>query len=120
MKTGGGHSPQLKGKYIMSDVQVIKLISGEEVIGSIKDIEIESRQLVELKSPAIIILMPQEDNPDVAQVGLAPWCPYADKQLVHVMPSSITAVITPKKELLAEYNKLYGSRIITAKKDIVT
>jgi len=38
------------------------------------------------------------------------------------MPAAVTAVVNPKKELIVEYEKLYGtnSPIITPNKEIVT
>ena len=105
----------------MENIQVIKLISGEEIIGEITDIEIEGRQLIEVKNGAIILLMPQEDDPSSANIALAPWCPYADKAMVHVMPSSVTCVIQPKKQLSDEYQKMFAPAIFTPpKKEIIT
>jgi hypothetical protein len=103
-------------------IQVIKLITGEEIIAKVTDIQIEGRDLIQVNQPAIIILMPNDDNPNQAQIGLAPWVPYAENATAHIMPAAVTAVVNPKKELIVEYEKLYGtnSPIITPNKEIVT
>lgn len=101
-------------------VKVIKLITGEEIISTVTDIEIEGREIIQVSQPAIIILMPNDDNPNQAQIGLAPWAPYANNQVAHIMPNAIAAIIDPKPELVTEYEKLYGSKIITPSREIVT
>ena len=103
-------------------IQVIKLVTGEEIIAKITDIKIEGRDLIQVERPAIIILMPNDDNPNQAQIGLAPWVPYAENATAHVMPAAVTAVINPTQELVREYEKLYrtNSPIITPDKEILT
>lgn len=103
-------------------IQVIKLITGEEIIAKITDIKIEGRDLIQVEQPAIIILMPNDENPNQAQIGLAPWVPYAENATAHIMPAAVSAVVNPKQELVSEYEKLYGtnSPIITPNTDIVT
>lgn len=105
----------------MSDknIQVVKLISGEEIIGSIEDIEIEGKPVIKITKPAIILLMPKEDNPNEAQIALAPWVPYADEGGVFLMVHAVTAIIMPKAEIVNEYTRITSSIIQPDKKIVV-
>lgn len=105
--------PQLIG-YIMT--QIIKLSSGEELIGTVSDFEVEGRQVIKMEKPAVIIMQPVEGQTDKFGIGLAPYAPYADQNSIHIMPTHVIAIMQPTDQLKNEYNTHYGSGIITPEK----
>ena len=96
----------------MSNIQIIKLSSGEELIGQVDDIEIEGRTLIQIQKPAVVMLIPDQREEGKFGIGLAPYAPYADKSTVSIMPNHVIAVMIPGTSLLNEYNKHYGSGVI--------
>ena len=99
-------------------VQILKLSSGEEVIGKVTDIVIEERQIIVLQKPAVIILQPTE-NDGKFSMGLAPYAPYAFENTIHIMPNHVIGVMQPTDQMKNEYDTHYGSEIITPKKQSI-
>lgn len=83
----------------MNNVQILKLSSGEELIGKVSDIEIEGRQLIQIEKPAVVMLVPDKIDQSKFGIALAPYAPYADKNLIHIMPSHIIAIFVPARVL---------------------
>ena len=110
--------PQLTG-YIM--IQILKLSSGEELIGTVSDFEVEGRQVIKMDKPAVIIMQPVEGQKDKFGIGLAPYAPYAEQNSLNIMPTHVIAVMQPTDNLKNEYNTYYGSGVIVPEKSkIVT
>jgi len=105
--------PQLIG-YIM--IQILKLSSGEELIGTVSDFEVEGRQVIKIEKPAVIILQPVEGQDGKFGIGLAPYAPYAEKNEVSIMPQHVIAIMQPTDNLKNEYNTHYGSGVIVPEK----
>jgi len=99
-------------------IQILKLSSGEEVIGQVTDIVVDERQIIVLQKPAVIILQPTE-NDGKYSIGLAPYAPYAHENTMHIMPQHVIAVMQPTSQMKDEYNTHYGSSIITPKKQSI-
>ena len=91
----------------MSEVNVFKLTSGEEIISEISK---KFDSYFELKNPASIILQRTDQGVGVA---LMPFMAYADRK-VKLMYHSITAQAEPDINMKNEYSRLYGSGIIAA------
>lgn len=102
----------------MSDIQIVKLTSGEELIGTMTEVEIEGRQFVQIEKPAVVMLIPDQQEEGKFGIGLAPYAPYADKNIVPIFPNHIISIFTPSKVLLDEYNKHYGSKLIVPEQKI--
>lgn len=88
----------------MGDVKVFKMISGEEIIGSI--VSTDSSKY-EVKNPAQIVLQRTETGVGVA---MAPYMPYATGN-INLHQTAIASDCTPDINLVNEYNKLFGSGI---------
>lgn len=97
-------------------VQIVKLMSGEEIIGKVSDLIIEGRSVVKLEKPAIIILSPVEGQKDKFGIGMAPYAPYAEGNIMHVLPHGIIGLMEPTEELMNEYNQHYGDGIFVPQK----
>ena len=106
--------PQIIG--LIMTVQIVKFMSGEEVIGKVSDLNIEGRNVVKLEKPAIIIMSPVEGQKDKFGIGMAPYAPYAEGNVIHVLPHGISALMQPTDELMNEYNEHYGDGIFVPQK----
>ena len=99
----------------MSNIQVVKLTTGEDIIGDVKESEIEGRGFLVIEKPAIIMMMPKPGSDTEFGVGLAPYAPFAKDAKVPVFPAHVVSVYDPTTEMLNSYNQKYGSGLIQAK-----
>jgi hypothetical protein len=96
----------------MSNVQIVKLTTGEEIIADISEAEIDTQQFIIMSKPAIIFMQPKGDSETEFGVGLAPYAPFAKEHKVPIFPSHVVSLYEPEIQLKNEYNKRYGSGII--------
>ena len=98
----------------MSNIKVIKLISGEEVIA---DIDESIDGLVILKKPLLIMMVPNQNNQ--FGIGLAPFCPYAADGVVPVRAGAVVSIFEPDTGMKNEYNVRFGSGIVVPESKII-
>ena len=98
----------------MSNIKCLKLISGDEVIA---DIDEGIEGLVILKKPLQIMMIPNQNNQ--FGIGLAPFCPYAKDDIVHLRSGAILTIFEPETGMLNEYNSRYGSGLVVPESKII-
>ena len=90
----------------MADIKILKLSSGEEIVSEIVD----NDTTYTLKN-AVTIVYKQTDKG--LGSGLAPYMPFATGD-VTLYKSNVAATAEPSKDMLNEYNRIFGSGIIVA------
>jgi hypothetical protein len=104
----------------MAQVQVIKLSTGEDIIGSVEFMDVPgSGKMVMIERPCIILLRPKEQNPKEFGLGLAPYCPYAKGFKFTIVNTHIVSIFEPEETLLSEYTKRYGSLVPTSVRQVL-
>jgi hypothetical protein len=98
----------------MANIKIIKLTTGEELIGEIEDKGLSYT----IKNAVVIALIPSRTNPQQPSIGLAPWMPYAENEPVMISKQSIVYEAKPIKEMLNNYNSIFGG-IITPPKTLL-
>ena len=88
-------------------IKVFKLISGEELIA---DVFNNYDQFFELKTAATIMIQQTEKGLGVA---LMPYMPYS-KGNIKLYKQSIASESEPDLNMSNEFNRLYGSGLVTA------
>ena len=97
----------------MSDVKIIRLVSGEDVIAKITDYD-----NMELDKPFVII--PTQKAPgQPVQLMMTPYMPYADEDKITIAQDKVVTTVKPKKEILASYQK-NTSKILTPNSELIT
>ena len=94
-------------------VKVYKLINGEELIAEVFN---SFDSYIELKSAATIVVQQTERG---MGVGLAPYMPYA-KGNIHLHKQAIASSGDPDPNMVNEYNRLFGSGIVTAPASVLS
>ena len=89
------------------NIKIIRLISGEELIG---DWDEETKTIT---NPVVMIPIAK------AQLGFQPWIPYAEEEEVPLKEQHIVVVLTPDNKLQNEYNKIYGSGLIVPEETLI-
>lgn len=87
-------------------VQILKLITGEELIGKIVYDRIDE---VVIDNPANIHMAPTQDSR--MQLYLIPYAPYAEKDQFTLSKSHVIMHYEPNVDLLNKYNHMFGSGI---------
>jgi len=103
----------------MASVQIVKLSTGEDIIGSLTEIELPEGRMLEMEKPCIILLRPKDDNPKEFGLGLAPYSPYAKGFKLPIMPAHVVSVFEPDSTLENEYNNRFGSGIVIPDKSLL-
>ena len=92
----------------MSEVKIVRLTSGEELIAKVEQIDDISYIL---KKPAILIPAGKD------QLAFGQWLPYADiKDGIEILSTYVVFVVDPMNELEAQYEEAFGSGLIVPKK----
>ena len=83
------------------NVQIVKLISGEELIGEFDD----STNII--TSPVVMIPV------DNQKIAFSPWMPYAENKEFILKENIIMTIAQPSKLIANEWNKAFGSGLIS-------
>lgn len=95
-------------------IKIFRLITGEDLITSVKENLSPSVDVVLLEKPAVIMLTQSEDGK--AAVGIAPYFPMANAGDIQLRISSIVAEGYPDEQLEQEYSMRFGSGLIVPPK----
>jgi hypothetical protein len=98
----------------MANIKIIKLLTGEELIGDIEDRGLS----YSVKNAVLIALVPSRTNPQQPSIGLAPWMPYAENEPIMISKQCIVYEAKPVKEMINNYNSIFGG-IITPPKTLL-
>jgi len=90
----------------MSNVKILKLMSGEEVIGEVTTID----ALHVVKNATSIIYQQTEKG---LGAGLAPYMPYVEGD-IEIRDAAVASFGVPGKEMLNQYNSIFGAGIVIA------
>ena len=82
------------------NIKVVKLISGEELIGDWND----DKYII--TNPVVMVPVAK------SQLGFSPWIPYVEEEEVPLKEQHIVTILTPDNKLQNEYNRIYGSGLI--------
>jgi hypothetical protein len=82
------------------NIKIVKLISGEELIGD------WDRNKFTISNPVVMIPVSKE------QLGFQPWSPLSDDEDIKLKEQHIIAILTPDTKLQNEYSRVYGSGLV--------
>lgn len=93
----------------ISGVKIIKLITGEELIGDMT----QMGDNITVKNAATVHLVPGEGS----RMGMAmiPFAPYAEEESFMFNLTHVMTAYTPGTDLLNQYNQRFGSGIVVAR-----
>jgi len=87
------------------NIKVVRLVSGEELIGKWNE------EKNTITNPVVMVPVAKD------QLGFSPWIPYVDEEAVQLKEQHIMTVLTPDNKLQNEYNRVYGSGLIVPDAD---
>ena len=97
----------------MSEIKVVKLVSGEELVVEIVS---ESETSVEFKNPLAAIL--QRTKTGEGALGFMPWMHAANGPFT-VNRNNIVCIAEVADEVKNGYNQIFGAGIVVPPKDLI-
>lgn len=95
----------------MSEVKIVRLTSGEELIAKVEQVDDISYIL---KKPAILIPTGKD------QLAFGQWLPYADiKDGIEILSKYVVFVVDPMDKMVEQYNETFGSGLVVPKQSSV-
>ena len=89
------------------NIKIIRLISGEELIGGWN----EEKNII--TNPVIMVPIAKD------QLGFQPWIPYSEEEEMTFKEQHIVVVLTPDTKLQNEYNRVFGSGLLVPEEKII-
>ena len=99
----------------MSDVKIIRLITGEDVISKTKE---DIGEGIELHKPFVIIPTQQAPGKPV-QLMMTHYSPYSKSDTIKIKRDKVVSIVEPKDEILKSY-QANTSSIIQTDKSLIT
>lgn len=93
----------------MSDVKLVRLSSGEELLCAMKSETVDGITIED-----VTVIIPTENR----NIGLAPWMPYAETDGMFIKKDYVAFIIDPVDQL-AEQHRSIHSKILTPNQKIV-
>jgi len=93
----------------MSELRILKLISGEEIVG---DILSDTADGVLIQDPCTLGLMQSQTGP---RFNMMPMLLFSEQKKVQLQKSHILYTVTVAQEIQNKYNEIYGSGIVLPK-----
>ena len=91
------------------NVKLLRLKSGEDVIADVTLVDTEDT--IKMTNPAILMPMGGNQGGHV-QMGFGPWAPFSDDKKFEIPRDWLVYISTPNKDLLNQYNSMFGSGIV--------
>ena len=91
-------------------IKIFKLITGEDMITSVKENLTPTPGTYVLDNPAVLVV---QRNGDQMGVALAPYAPFIDGDIT-LNKTAIVSEGNPDQKLANEYNARFGSGIVVA------
>lgn len=91
----------------MSDIKVVKLITGEELLSSITDQDGLDKWILE--KPYVMVMGPEG-------TGIMPWVPYAETDRITIDKKHVMIILEPKEAVKQSYSKMVGKIILNENK----
>lgn len=95
-------------------IKILKLVTGEELLGDVDEIANQLNQLKFVK-PCILQLVPSRNNPEQVGMALIPYASYAKDHTIMVDKDSVVWEQEPMDEVRNQYNSIFGNGIVLAK-----
>jgi hypothetical protein len=98
----------------MDELRILKMITGEEVVGEIKE---TTSDIVRIENPCVLgIAMSQAGK---ATLQMQPMLIFSEQKVVELKQSHILYTVSVAIEIKNKYNEIYGSGIVVPKQSSI-
>jgi beta-lactam-binding protein with PASTA domain len=99
-----------------SNVALLKLTNGDEVIGEIISTSIAQTTI---KNPVRVVVVPSKTDARTPTVGFAPWAEFSEEKEFAIDKSHIIVIMKPIQEFINQYNSMFGGIVAPSSKLII-
>ncbi len=92
----------------MSNIRIVKLISGEEVLGELSEFEFEGKKLLRLRHPVSLMYRENEVKTKFS-VGMAPFAIASKDHIIPIFPGQIVSIYDPTDAIVKRWVHKYGN-----------
>jgi hypothetical protein len=100
-----------------TNVQILKMITGEELLAEIVDRSEDS--FITIKNPVRVVVMPTKTNPQTPTVGFAPWAEFSEEKTFTIHKAHVIVTMKPVQEFINQYNSMFGGIVAPSSKLII-
>ncbi|MGA1048765.1 MAG: DUF6561 domain-containing protein [Minisyncoccia bacterium] len=93
----------------MSDVKIMRLSTGEDIIAKVIDKDTEKTKL----NKAFVIIPHQQGPGKPVQLMMTLYSPYSNSDDIEIKSQNIISMVDPKKEILSSYQQNTSSILTT-------
>jgi hypothetical protein len=97
-------------------VQLVRLISGEELLGKIMP---SGSEIVKIQNPVRVIVMPNKIDPKTPNVGFAPWAEFTEDKSFDIDKRHVLCIMNPVKEFINQYNSMFGGLVLPTNSNLL-
>lgn len=97
-------------------VQLVRLINGEELLGKIMP---SGSEIVKIQNPVRVIVMPNKIDPKTPNVGFAPWAEFSEDKSFDIDKRHVLCIMNPVKEFINQYNSMFGGIVLPTNSNLL-
>jgi len=94
---------------ITENLKIIRILGGEEIMAEVLE---RNKEVIRVKNPIRVVVMPNKADPKNPQVGLAPFGEFSEDKEFDLNAALVLVVMTPAKEFVNQYNSLFGGIVL--------
>ena len=94
--------------YKMANLRILKLTTGEEIVGDL--VEVEGREIYRVENPCVLGIAMGPNGK--ASLQMQPLLIFSQQKVVEFNPNHIIYNVTVAQEIKNKYNEIYGSGIV--------
>ena len=82
-------------------IQIIKLVTGEDIVGEVSTV----KEGIKIERPLKLAILPNPDKVGSFRLAVEPWAPYCKDGEVLILKGNIFATFYPDDTIVGEYEK---------------
>lgn len=90
-------------------IKVIKLVTGEEVIGDIQTDD--GNDKIHVKKPCAVMLVSSKSTPDQHSMALIPYAAYTRDHEIQIYKKAIVWIAELEADVYNQYNRIFGTGV---------
>ena len=94
--------------YKMANLRILKLTTGEEIVGDL--VEVEGRELYRIENPCVLAIGMNQAGK--AALQMQPLLIFSDQKVVQIKHAHVIYEVSVAQEIKNKYNEIYGSGIV--------
>ena len=94
--------------YKMANLRILKLTTGEEIVGDL--VEVEGREIYRIENPCVLAIGMNQAGK--AALQMQPLLIFSDQKVVQIKHAHVIYDVSVAQEIKNKYNEIYGSGIV--------